>query len=330
MIKVSVIVPVYNVGKYLDKCLNSLVNQTLKDIEIIVINDGSTDNSKEIIDKYKDNYPALIRCINTKNRGIGPARNFGIKKATGKYITFVDSDDYLKNDTLEKAFNCIEETSSDIVIYDWYEVNEEYEIINEVSIESFSRTSLNDNKELLFLINPAPWNKLYKRELFNDILFPESRIKYEDLMTIIKVLVYAKKIVKLDEKIYYYLIRGDGETKTVDNRVFDIIEVLTYVNKFMKDEKCFSSYHDEIVYLNIVNIMYQVLKQRYSKDKKMSKEFINKAYMFLDNNFPKWRKNKYYKKESSIKRFVKNNKGILNLYIAVYRKIGGNNEKKLN
>lgn len=320
MIKVSVIVPVYNVEKYLDKCLNSLVNQTLKDIEIIVINDGSTDNSKKIIDKYKKEYPALIKSVNTKNRGIGPARNLGIKKATGKYITFVDSDDYLKEDALEKAFNHIKENNSDIVIYDWYEVNDKYEIINEVTIKSFLTTPLNNNKELLFLINPGPCNKLYKRELFKDISFPESKIKYEDLMTIIKVLVSAKRISKLDEKIYYYLIRANGETKTVDKRVFDILEVLDNINNYFKDKKVYDEYYQELVYLNIKNIMFQVVKQRYSKDRKTTEKFIEEAYCFLNKNFPKWKRNIYYKSESLIKRLIQNNKILLNIYFKLYKR----------
>ena len=108
MVKVSVVVPVYNVEKYLSKCLTSLVNQTLQDIEIIVINDGSTDGCLDIINDYKKRYPKKLKVINNKNHGIGFSRNCGIKKARGKYITFIDSDDYISESALEEAFNYIE------------------------------------------------------------------------------------------------------------------------------------------------------------------------------------------------------------------------------
>lgn len=330
MVKVSVIVPVYNVEKYLFKCLDSLVNQTLKDIEIIVINDGSTDNSKDIINGFSKKYPGLIKSINTKNNGIGPARNSGIKKATGKYITFVDSDDYLDINTLEKLYNHIEKEQSDVVVYDWIEVSDNYDIINKVNIDYFSNTTLKNNKILLFNINPSPWNKLYKRNLFDDIKFPNSKIKYEDLMTIIKVLEKAKSISKLNDNLYYYLIRDNGETKTVDKRVFDIIDVLSDINKYFKDNKIFDSYLEELTYLNIKNIMFQVIKQRYSKDKNMSNKFLNDAYLFLDNNFPNWKNNKYYKEEKLSKRIIKNNRILLNMYLLLYRIFGGKDERKIN
>ena len=107
MYKVSVIVPVYNVEKYIKKCLDSLVNQTLEDIEIVVINDGSPDNSQKIIDKYVKKYPDKVKSYIKQNGGLGSARNYGIEKAMGKYLCFVDSDDYINLDALEKLYNIV-------------------------------------------------------------------------------------------------------------------------------------------------------------------------------------------------------------------------------
>ena len=116
MIKVSVIVPVYNVENYLVKCLDSLVHQTLKDIEIIVVNDGSPDNSQNIIDTYVKKYPKKIKAFSKKNGGQGSARNYGLKYAKGEYIAFVDSDDYVDLDMFFKMYNKAKEDNSDIVI----------------------------------------------------------------------------------------------------------------------------------------------------------------------------------------------------------------------
>lgn len=320
MVKISVIIPAYNVEKYIDKCLTSLVNQTLDSIEIIVVNDGSVDNTKNIIDKYKDNYPDIIKIINIKNSGIGPARNIGIKKATGKYITFIDSDDYIKEDALEIAYKEIEKSNSDIVVWDYYEVNESGHILKKDNIKSFNPTSVLDNKELLFNINPAPWNKLYKKELFNDIKFPNNRIKYEDLLTTPKVLLKATKITKIEQVLSYYLIRDNGETKTIDKRVFDILEVLDGLTTYLKKEKKYSSLEQEVEYLNIEHVMFHVVKQRYVKSKKMSNEFIYRAFAYLNTNFPNWKKNKYYKRHVRLyKRIIQENRLLLNIYFKIYK-----------
>lgn len=328
MVKVSIIVPVYNVENYLDKCLNSLVNQTLKDIEIIVVNDGSTDNSQSIIDSYQNKYPKLIKVITQTNQGISIARNKGLEQAKGQYIAFVDSDDYVATNMLKKAYDYIEKKQSDIVVWNYYEVNTSGKILKKQIIPNFKTLSLKDDPTLLFSINPAPWNKLYKKTLFDNVRFPNDRTKYEDLMTITKVLINANKISKLEESFNYYLIRNNGETGSIDERVFDILKVLDHVNNYTKDKLIFNQFYDEITFLNIKHIMYQVLKQRYSKDLTMSKKFINEAYNFLNNNFPTWRKNPYYISKESIKnRLIKNNKIIIKIYCRIYKMIQGGKTK---
>ena len=320
MIKVSVIIPAYNMEKYIDKCLNSMVNQTLDSTEIIVVNDGSTDNTQNIIEEYKEKYPDIIKSINIKNSGIGPARNIGIKKAKGKYITFIDSDDYIKENALEIAYEKQEQTKSDIVVWDYYEVNEAGHILKEDNIKRFNPTSILENKELLFNINPAPWNKLYKKELFDDIKFPNNHIKYEDLLTIPKVLLKANKITKIEKVLSYYLIRDNGETKTIDKRVFDILEVLDTITTYFKKEKLYAPLQEEIEYLNIEHIMFHIVKQRYIKDKKMSNEFIYRAFAYLNKNFPNWKENKYYKRNTRLyKRIIQENELLLNIYFKIYK-----------
>lgn len=331
MIKVSVIVPVYNVGKYLKKCLESLVNQTLKDIEIVVVNDGSTDNSQDIIDEYKSKYPKTIKVIKQTNQGISASRNNAISIAKGKYLAFIDGDDYAKTDMLESSYDYIEQKQADIVVWDYYEVDENDNVLRVENIPDFKDANIEKQPNLLFTINPGPCNKLYKRSLFKDIKFPNDRTKYEDLMTITKILINANKISKLNKCCSYYVIRDNSETRTVDVRSFDIIKALEDINNYMKDKLTFEKFYEEVMFLNIKHIMYQVLKQGYSIDTSMSKKFISKAYTYLNKNFPNWKNNKYYKHhESIIKRTIKNNQLLVKIYCQIFKIIkGGKNKWKI-
>ena len=159
-IKVSVIVPVYNVEKFIDKCLNSLVKQSLKEIEIIVVNDGSPDNSQKIIDKYVKKYPEKVQSFIKENGGQGSARNIGIVKAKGEYISFVDSDDWLDLDALEKMYSLAKKDNSDIVICDMVDHYANYTIYHNC-------TKYNS----VFEVTPSACNKIFKKELIKDFRF---------------------------------------------------------------------------------------------------------------------------------------------------------------
>ena len=177
MTDISIIVPIYNAEKYINKCVDSLLNQTKKEIELILINDGPTDKTHDILKKYKDK---RIKYFKNKNQGIGKTRNFGIEKATGKYIMFVDSDDYLKDNALEELYDKAEETKADLVICDFYKVYDDGHQ-EKINLPSFKDGKLKDMPNILLDINLSPWNKLYKAKLIkdNNIKFVEG-IKYED------------------------------------------------------------------------------------------------------------------------------------------------------
>ena len=226
MKKVSVIVPVYNMEKYLEKCMDSLVNQTLEDIEIIAINDGSKDNSLKILKAYEKKYPKKVKIIDQENGGISVARNNGLDIATGQYIGFVDSDDYVKLDMFEKLYNKIEKTKSDIVVCDF----EEYHMLDNsfkyiYVVQKIKKSNLYDDVSIINNIDYAPWNKLYKRDLFKNIRFPKN-IKYEDLNTILKTFMLASKISTVNESLYLYRITDSGETRTLNKKVSDILIIL--------------------------------------------------------------------------------------------------------
>ena len=169
MPKVSVIVPVYNVEKYLKKCAESLVNQTLPDIEIIFVNDGSTDSSKNIIEHYLKNYSNKVKLVNKENGGLSSARNYGIPYATGEYIAFLDSDDYVELDMYDTLYNKAKENDFDMVECDFIW---EYP---KKSKNDIGKT-YNDRKEALEKARVVAWNKLYKREIINNsnVLFLQT------------------------------------------------------------------------------------------------------------------------------------------------------------
>ncbi len=174
MAKISIIVPMYNSEKHIKKCLESILNQTYEDFELLLINDGSTDITESIIKKYDDD---RIKYYKNENQGIGKARNYGIEKSKGEYIVFIDSDDYVEKTMLEKLINKIESDKLDIVICDYYRKNKNR--IKEEKLISFENTSIKDNEEVLLKINLSVWNKIFRKSLItkNKLKFKED-IRY--------------------------------------------------------------------------------------------------------------------------------------------------------
>lgn len=290
MKKVSVIVPVYNTEKYLDKCLNSLVNQTIEDIEIIVVNDGSTDDSLKIIKKYLKKYPEKIVLINQKNGGISVARNNGIKSATGEYIGFVDSDDFVELSMYESLYNLIKESESDIVVCDYKKYYTETETTTDVSaVKNITTTNIYENPSLINDIDYAPWNKLYKKSLFKGIEFPKNK-KYEDLSTILKVFFKAKKIDKLSENLYFYRINETGQTLTVNKRINDIIFILDDIVSYAKNTKNYNVVKNDLQKLSVDKLFYYLILSYKLNDKKYISDFRKDIIKFLNNNFKGWKK----------------------------------------
>lgn len=305
MIDVSVIVPVYNASKYLPKCLDSLVSQTIESYEIIIINDGSTDNSLEIINNYKLN--KKVKVISTQNNGIGISRNNGLKQAKGKYVLFVDSDDYVSEDFIEKMLKKATLENADIVICDMYRVFDDAKIKND-KIE-FNDGIIKNEKEQLLNIPLGPCGKLFLKEILT-INFAE-KLKYEDVPFVINALINSKKTVKLNEYLYYYVIHDSSETTTVDNRVFDILDILKIANSNLKK---YVFLKEETEYLNILLLSRYNLQQKNQKEKKLRTQFLNASFKFLEDNFPGWKKNKYFKKESLFKRIIKKSKSLIKVY----------------
>ncbi len=239
MSKISIIVPVYNVEDYLKQCLDSLVNQTYKDIEIIVVNDKTPDNSQKIIDEYKRNDSRVVSIIHDVNKGLGGARNTGIQNATGDYIAFLDSDDWLALNTFEKLIEEIDKNGSDIIKFGRIEKFETHETYFSPKL---SKLYINGWEELKDSVKekkytPICWSSIYKTEFIinNRILFPE-KLLFEDFSFTFKAQLSATSISYIDG--YYYYWRKDREgsiTYTVNLRDIEVCTTLQIIDNFLKE-----------------------------------------------------------------------------------------------
>lgn len=223
---VSIIVPVYKVENYLDKCLQSIVSQTYSNIEIILVDDGSPDNCPTMCEKWAQN-DRRIKVIHQRNSGVSAARNVGIEIASGELICFIDSDDFVDQSLCQKAVSEIEKNGADIVVFDAIRVTESGEPLE--TTENIKHTCLNKEEAMreLFLgnIHDYACNKIFKRELFSDVRFPIERI-FEDIGTMYKVFLNAQKVCCLPEELYNYRKRRGSVIDVMsDGALRDLFEL---------------------------------------------------------------------------------------------------------
>ena len=313
MVDISIIVPIYNASKYLNKCLDSLVNQTKKELEFILVNDGSTDDSDSIIKNYSDN---RIKYFKRSNHGIGKTRNFGINKSTGKYIMFLDSDDYLDLEACELLYKKIEKDNSDLVVFDFYRVSDSLE---PVIIRNFKGTNLRENPNLLLEINLGIANKIFRLNIIkeNNIKFIED-LKYEDAPFVVEYFKYARKISKLDAKLHYYVIHDNSETTIRDDKMFDIIKIVDIIRSYFKN---YDWSRDVVDTLTIKILVNYNIQQRYIKNKNIRNKFIDESFSYLERNIPNYRQNSYFKERNMLKSIIEKSKVLSKLYCDIYRRI---------
>ena len=310
MTKISLIVPIYNSQNYLEKCIKSLISQTLKDIQIILINDGSTDNSEKIIKSFDDE---RIVYISKNNEGIGKTRNLGIDKATGEFLAFVDSDDYLNEHFCEYMYQKAVNDDCDLVVCDFFEDRNTFVGIK---FKDFKDTNLRETPELINYINLGPCNKLYKKSLFDDKSNRfEENLKYEDAPFVVKMLVSANRIGKVNDYLTYYVIHSNSETTIRDKRMYDILEITDII---VNDLKKVDYPNDSLVSLAVMILTDYTIQQRYISDVKYRHDFINKAFKYLNNLDRKWRRCSYLKRFPSLKRYVKTSKLLTKIYCDLY------------
>ena len=301
---VSVIVPVYNVEKYLDKCLDSLVKQTLDAIEIIVINDGSTDHSKEIIEKYRNIYPDKIKHFVKPNGGIADVRNYGLERISAPYFTFLDSDDYIELNALESMCNEAIKSQSDVVMTDFWWTYPNYEML---STDGPYQT----NKELLINMFATLWNKLYRTDFIRsiDVNFPKG-YRYEDASFLYKIIPYINKWSYINQAFVHYVQREGSITHNHNEKVKDMIYVFKDLLDFYHQRYLFGHYKSELEYLFTRFFLgNSFLRSTQIKNHEDRKKTLELSFNILKNTFPNWKKNKYL-----------NNPGMKNKYYKTINK----------
>ena len=244
---ISIIIPVYKVEIYLEKCIQSVINQTYENLQIILVDDGSPDNCGKICDEYaqKDH---RIEVIHKSNGGLSDARNKGLEIAKGEYIGFIDSDDYIESDMYEVLYNLLKQYNADVSICNFYTVSQGKIAIKnaENGIKEYNRIEILKEVLLDNNIQSYAWNKLYKKELFDEIKYPVGK-KYEDIGTTFYLLEKCNKVVVTGKPEYYYINRQDSIVNNVtETTITDYIELIMQRYDYIEENiKELSSYNKD-------------------------------------------------------------------------------------
>lgn len=330
-VKLSIVVAVYNLEKYLPRCLDALVNQTLQEIEILCVDDGSTDSAPQIIEEYKSKYPEKIKTFHKENGGEFTTRNYGLERAIGEYVTFVDTDDYVEKNWAEKLYIAAKENDADLAVCGFERIDLETNKVVATNMTNFGNTVKNivPNDDYLLFINPAPWNKVYKREKIKDLRFLPFR-GFNDTMFLASCYTKMNKIAFVPDVLYHYYLRYDSQIHTVNKQdVENLKKYLLEVKKLYIETNKYEEMKyilDTFAFLHLgTSVMYRV---SYDEEVNM-KEMLKNTIKYLDENFENWRKSPFLKLSYSLKKGFKHiafygvskfyKFGIPIVYIKVYR-----------
>lgn len=294
---ISIVVPVYNVKDYVSECLLSLIGQSYEQIEILVVDDGSTDGSGEICDEFAKNN-ARLKVFHKKNGGLSSARNYGIKKAKGEYVCLVDSDDWVKKDFVARMVEAAEREDADMVVCGYNDCVPKQKIM---SGENATVKLLLEQENMEIIA----WNKMYRRSLFEDVFYPDGE-NYEDNLTTYKLLSKAGKVVYLSESLYVYRERAGSITKEGKKE-----EKLTARERAAREAKMyFNGRIDLWEASEIAMLTAKLAWVDFAISGDVKKQYLNEGMNWVRKNKGKLLKNKYLSKK-------------LRLYIALITNWGG-------
>lgn len=289
-VKVSIIVPVYNVEQYLSKCLDSITAQSLKEIEILAVNDGSTDKSLQILEEYSKK-DFRIKVLNKPNSGLSDARNFAFDHICGEYVGFIDSDDFIDAQMYETMYQKAISTDADIVEcnlhHTWENGDEDTEI----------GEKLTDKEQLIMNGRSVVWNKIYKTSwlLNTEVRFPSGLI-YEDVNFYCKLIPSLNKIEYVDDAFVHYVQRGSSINNQQSIRTLHIIDILSDIYAFYEKNGYLDEYHDALEFLYIRILLCSSMgRMARIPDKQQRKKALKANWEALTSTFPNWKKNRYYK-----------------------------------
>ncbi len=303
MPRLSVIIPVYNMEKYLAKCLDSVISKSDFPYEIVIVNDGSTDASLAIAESYRERFPSLISIVSTENMGLGSARNTGMDHSSGEYLYFPDSDDSLAPGAIDAIIGCLDE-DFDICIFDSITVSEDGRELRYVrGCRPGTALSLDTYPELLLEL-PNVWNKIYRRSLFTDhgIRFP-GRAWFEDLRTILKLYVYADKIIYKPEAWYRYLLRKGSITNSSNAaRNLEMIDAMDDLLGFYREQGRYEQLRDVLEYLAFHSeFLTSAVRANLADRHSLVQEALMQDFL---QRFPDYRRNPYVRRISAKHRLL--------------------------
>ena len=293
--KISIVVAVYNLEKYLPRCLDALVNQTLQEIEILCVDDGSTDSAPQIVDEYAKKYPQKVKAFHKPNGGEFTTRNYGLERAVGEYVTFVDTDDYVEPNWAEKLYHAAKENDADLAVcgFERIDLNTGKVVSKDMTTHGYAVKEITGKDDFMVAINPAPWNKIYRREKVKDLRFLNFR-GFNDMIFLASSYTKIKKVAFVPDVLYHYYLRYDSQIHSVNQQDVDNFKkyLLELKELYIKENKYEEMKHilDLLAFLHLgVSVMYRASYDKSINMKKMMKETI----AYLNENFPTWRKNPF-------------------------------------
>ena len=293
--KVSIILPVYNVEKYLSACLDSLLAQTLEEIEIVAVNDGSTDGSLQILQAYQSLNPEKLFIFSTENHGVSRARNYGFAHSHGEYVWFVDSDDFVEPDACRLLYEKATADGNDLVLFRYYNVDSETGIRKEYIASCHNQNfRVADKPYELPAISPYPWIKFIHRNLFNGLCFPEG-IRFEDLPVAYLLAVKARSIGYVDQCFYNYR-KNVGFLSRLTTSTLHIRNAIIFMKEEMEKLGLFEQYQAELDFIAVRHFFYRfwkLLTNYETNQKELKLQLVNELFDYMESNIPDWENNHY-------------------------------------
>lgn len=289
--KISVIVPVYNREQQIERCLLSLLEQTYANIEIIVVNDGSTDQTQQILHEYAKRYKEKLIVIDTCNQGVSMARNEGLRIAQGEFIGFVDSDDYIAKDMFENLIQKALSEDFDLVGCQTLALYPDKKLEIDSNLQDHQPVS-----KLLIDAYAVLWNKLYRAELVAGLQFKKD-VWYEDVLFLYQVYTRVKKVGRVSSIGYYYVQNEGSITYTYNDKLYQLLENLDDLLQYYKDHEVYQLYKEELEY-TYVRYSYGTFMKRLAKAKDLHKylEGCQNVIQRVKHKFPNYKRNKYLSK----------------------------------
>lgn len=281
---ISIIIPVYNNEKWFERCINSVINQTYKNLEIIIINDCSTDDVEDIIFKYKKLDSRIIYMKNDKNKGVGYSRNRGLEISKGHYIYFLDSDDYIEKDAIESLYNNIKPNDTYCCMLAGFK-----------EVAGVRKEAHRKIEDLELLKSPSVCVRLFNKRMIEKSGIRFSDIKVgEDLEFVFKLLIYNNSVSYVDKALFTYVIHNDSSIRSYTDEQLDTLKAMDSIVKYAIENNKYEEFKEKIEYVAVDHVLVGTIS-RIINMKDYKDDSIKKCINYINNNYPNWKNNKFVK-----------------------------------